>query len=437
MQAFGVADNKISPSNRMPDRSKSRIRTRSPRKANSSPIGAGMSITKLHVLQIQPRSEEMMPDLAGDVEMDEGDAWETVMALKSKPYISTLIRDMDYDARQRFLSSLNVDSDDKALSTHSSGGNHRGTSSDLNMEVDPLWEQVKVEARHALDPEPQAGPQLYQHILSQETMLDAVINVVSNEIATELILATEMSNLFHKMLTPEDSHSIHMDVMAAAMRSPSVGDALTAILFNRGLHALVGQRVSHRLWNADRTGLAKYLQSTVSRIYQADIHPAAKFGSGIYMNCGSGIVIGETAVVGDDVSILQGVTLGGTGKERGDRHPKVGRGVILQDGATVLGNIKVGDGAVVTAKSIVTKEVPPLARVSGVPAKVRSYREAIAADSDNLVVVESNADKECVDYNDNDTVDDDGDEGLERQMRYKYLKRWEAAHDMEDVLSEQ
>uniref|UniRef100_A0A7S2PMX6 serine O-acetyltransferase n=1 Tax=Leptocylindrus danicus TaxID=163516 RepID=A0A7S2PMX6_9STRA len=216
------------------------------------------------------------------------------------------------------------------------------------------------------------------------------------------------------------------------MRSPSVGDALTAILFNRGLHALVCHRVSHRLWKADRTGLAKYLQSTVSRIYQADIHPAATFGSGIYMNCGSGIVIGETAVVGDDVSILQSVTLGGTGKERGDRHPKVGRGVILQDGATVLGNIKVGDGAVITAKSIVTKEVPPLARVSGVPAKVRSYREAIA-DADNLVVGSANDDGEGFEYN-NNAVDGDGDEFLERQMQYKYLKRWEAAHDNVDAL---
>ena len=98
-------------------------------------------------------------------------------------------------------------------------------------------------------------------------------------------------------------------------------------------------------------------------------------GSGIYLNCGGGVVIGETTVVGDDVSILQGVTLGGTGKEAGDRHPKVGDGVILHDGATVLGNIAVGDGAVVTAKSIVTKPVPPLARVAGVPATVQSYRE--------------------------------------------------------------
>jgi len=150
------------------------------------------------------------------------------------------------------------------------------------------------------------------------------------------------------------------------------------------------------------------------------------------MNCGSGIVIGETAVVGDDVSILQSVTLGGTGKERGDRHPKVGRGVILQDGATVLGNIKVGDGAVITAKSIVTKEVPPLARVSGVPAKVRSYREAIA-DADNLVVGSANDDGEGFEYN-NNAVDGDGDEFLERQMQYKYLKRWEAAHDNVDAL---
>ena len=149
---------------------------------------------------------------------------------------------------------------------------------------------------------------------------------------------------------------------------------MLAILFHTGLHALVCYRVGHRLWQADRTGLAKYLQSTVSGHYSADIHPACSMGQGIYLCTAAGVVIGETATVGNDVSILHGVTLGGTGKELGDRHPKVQHGVILKDCATVLGNIPVGTGAVVMAKAIVNKPVPPLAIMSGVPAKVVKNR---------------------------------------------------------------
>lgn len=141
-----------------------------------------------------------------------------------------------------------------------------------------------------------------------------------------------------------------------------------------------------------------YMQSTVSRQFSADIHPACRMGHGIYLRTGAGVVIGETARVGNDVSILEGVTLGGTGKEAGDRHPKVGNGVIIGDGGTVLGNIKVEDGSVVTAKSIVTKPVPPLAVVGGVPAKIMHYR----------------------DLNDPDAFGDD----LQQHLAVKYLDEW-------------
>jgi serine O-acetyltransferase len=237
-----------------------------------------------------------------------------------------------------------------------------------------LWEQIELEARAALGPEPEAGPQIYQAILSQPNLTEAIVSVIAHEIETELIKATELHNLFLQMLTEEDKYFIHNDVVAAATRSPSIDSAITAVLFHTGLHALVCYRVGHRLWQAERNGLSYYLQSTVSRRYSADIHPACKMGSGIYLCSAAGVVIGETARIGNDVSILHGVTLGGTGKERGDRHPKVGHGVLLEDGATVLGNIPVGDGAVVTAKSIVTRAVEPLAVVSGVPAKQMSTR---------------------------------------------------------------
>ena len=196
----------------------------------------------------------------------------------------------------------------------------------------------------------------------------------TDEVQSELIPATQIKQLFMDNLNEWDAESIHCDAIAAATRSPSVELAVLAILFHTGLHALVCYRVGHRLWQADRTGLAKYLQSTVSRHYSADIHPACSMGQGIYLCTSAGVVIGETATVGNDVSILHGVTLGGTGKELGDRHPKVQHGVILKDCATVLGNIPVGTGAVVMAKAIVNKPVPPLAIMSGVPAKVVTTR---------------------------------------------------------------
>jgi serine O-acetyltransferase len=238
----------------------------------------------------------------------------------------------------------------------------------------PVWEQIKLEAHAALGPEPEAGPQIYQSILSQPSLTEAIVSVIAHEIENELIRATQLHNLFLEMLTPEDECIIEKDVIATAARSPSIDSALIAVLHNTGLHALVCYRVGHRLWQARRKGLAYYLQSTVSRRYSADIHPACRMGSGIYLKGGAGVVIGETVVMGNDVSILHGVTLGGTGKERGDRHPKVGHGVILEDGATVLGNIVIGDGAVITAKSIVTKPVEPLAVMAGVPAKLINYR---------------------------------------------------------------
>jgi len=243
-----------------------------------------------------------------------------------------------------------------------------------------LWEQIQLEAKLALQTEPEVGPQIYQSVLSQPTLLDALSSVIAQEIETELIPSTQLVNLICEMLSPheEDLLALEQDVIAAATRSPSIDSALTAMLHNTGLHALVAFRVGHRLWNAQRKGLAYYLQSTVSRRYSADLHPACTMGLGIYLKAGAGgIVIGETAKIGNNVSIMQGVTLGGTGKERGDRHPKVGSGVILGNDASVLGNIPVGDGAVVTSKSIVTKPVDPLAVVTGVPAKVIRYRSLL------------------------------------------------------------
>jgi serine O-acetyltransferase len=241
--------------------------------------------------------------------------------------------------------------------------------------IDPLWEQVRLEAQLALQLENQAGPQLYQGILSQSNLITAIVTIIAHEIASPLIPATAIKNLFLEILIQKDIHDIRYDLQAVSTRSPSVGTAMDAILFHNGYHALVCYRVAHRLWLAGRTGLAYFIQSVVSRTYSADIHPACTLGYSLYVRVGGGVVIGETATVGNDVTILEGVTLGGTGKETGNRHPKVHDGVIIYDGGTVLGNIIIGTGCVVTAKSIVTKPIPPLAIVNGVPARIQGYRQ--------------------------------------------------------------
>lgn len=160
------------------------------------------------------------------------------------------------------------------------------------------------------------------------------------------------------------------DLMAVFERDPACKGYVQPFLFFKGFQALQTHRVAHWLWGQGRETIAHYLQSRMSEIYDVDIHPATQMGSGIFIDHGTGIVIGETAVVGDDVSLMQGVTLGGTGAERGDRHPKIGRGVLLGAGAKVLGNIQIGDYAKVASGSVVLKPVPAGCTAAGVPARL-------------------------------------------------------------------
>ena len=160
------------------------------------------------------------------------------------------------------------------------------------------------------------------------------------------------------------------DLRAVFERDPACKGYVQPFLFFKGFQALQIQRVAHWLWGEGRETLAFYLQSRVSELFQVDIHPATRMGRGIFMDHGTGIVIGETAVVGDDVSMLHGVTLGGTGAERGDRHPKIGKGVLLGAGAKVLGNIEIGDYAKVASGSVVLRPVPKGCTAAGVPARL-------------------------------------------------------------------
>jgi serine O-acetyltransferase len=160
------------------------------------------------------------------------------------------------------------------------------------------------------------------------------------------------------------------DLTAVRTRDPAAESYLTPFLYYKGFHALQWHRIGHWLWQSDRRDLAHFLQSRVSEIFAVDVHPAVPIGRGVFIDHGTGLVVGETSVIGNDVSILHEVTLGGTGKERGDRHPKVRDGVLLCAGAKVLGNVEIGRDAKVGAGSVVLKDVPPCATVAGVPARI-------------------------------------------------------------------
>lgn len=160
------------------------------------------------------------------------------------------------------------------------------------------------------------------------------------------------------------------DLRAVISRDPAASEPLGPFLYFKGFHAMQAARLSHALWLADRAELALYLQSRISAVWGVDIHPAARLGTGLMFDHATGLVIGETAVVGDNVSLLHGVTLGGTGKETGDRHPKIGDGVMIGAHASILGNIKIGKGSSVAAGSVVLTNVPPHVTVAGVPAQI-------------------------------------------------------------------
>ena len=160
------------------------------------------------------------------------------------------------------------------------------------------------------------------------------------------------------------------DLKAVFERDPACKGYVQPFLFFKGFQALQTYRIAHWLWGRGRETLAFYLQSRMSEVFQVDINPATRIGRGVFIDHGTGIVVGETAVIGDDVSMLQGVTLGGTGAERGDRHPKIGKGVLLGAGAKVLGNITIGDYARIASGAVVLKPVPSGCTAVGVPARL-------------------------------------------------------------------
>src|SRR5919109_1026373 len=237
--------------------------------------------------------------------------------------------------------------------------------------VDPIWAAVRSEAEEVTRSEPALGGFIYATILSQPRLEDAVCHRLAQRLNHSDVDAGLISQTFDEVMAdhPELGTAFRHDLAAVYDRDPACSRYIEPLLYFKGFHALVTYRFAHELLKQGRRDFALYLQSQSSRIFAVDINPAARIGIGIMLDHGTGIVIGETAAVGDNCSILQNVTLGGTGKETGDRHPKIGANVLLSVGAKVLGNIKVGDCSVVGAGSVVLKEVPPRTTVAGVPAK--------------------------------------------------------------------
>jgi len=201
---------------------------------------------------------------------------------------------------------------------------------------------------------------------------EALGNLLAEKLAGHELDASQIRELFAAGCKGEPKliEASGADLAAIVARDPAAGGVLVPFLFFKGYHALQSWRLAHWLWVRNRRYLAFYLQNRISDLFAVDIHPAAHIGKGIMMDHATGVVIGETAVVEDNVSLLHAVTLGGTGKESGDRHPKIRSGVMIGAGAKILGNIEVGSGARVAAGSVVLQNVPPCVTVAGVPAKV-------------------------------------------------------------------
>ena len=238
--------------------------------------------------------------------------------------------------------------------------------------VDPVWEAVRAGATQIVRAEPSLANMAISAILNHETFEQSLAHRLAARLDHDDVSADLIRQAFAEILNdvPEIGQAARVDLAATLERDPACHRAVEPLLFFKGYQAIQTHRFAHAMFMAGRRDFALYLQSRSSQVFQVDINPAVVMGRGIMLDHGTGLVIGETAVVGDNVSILQNVTLGGTGKSDQDRHPKIGNGVLIGAGATVLGNIRIGDCSRIGAGSVVLKEVPPRVTVAGVPAKV-------------------------------------------------------------------
>lgn len=237
---------------------------------------------------------------------------------------------------------------------------------------DPIWDDLRKQAGELAAGEPALASFVHATILNHNRLEEAVSYHLAKRIGGEDIDQMLVREIFSEAMEadPEIGAALRADLAAVFARDPACHAYIEAFLYFKGFHALQSYRVAHWLWSVGRIGMAMFFQSRISRTFDVDIHPAARMGRGIHIDHATGVVIGETAVVEDDVSLFHNVTLGGTGKEKGDRHPKIRRGVLLSMGVKVLGNIEVGEYSRIGAGSVVLKSIPAHCTAVGVPAKV-------------------------------------------------------------------
>lgn len=238
--------------------------------------------------------------------------------------------------------------------------------------VDPVWSQIRGEAENMVIAEPMMASFVHSAVLHHAT-LEAALGYrmalklasaeISESVLRELIDAAYADN-------PDLGTAARADIMAVYERDPACHTMIQPVMFFKGFQAVQAYRVAHHLWVQGRKEIAYFLQMRTSEVFGVDIHPAARIGRGLMIDHAHSIVIGETAVVGDNVSMLHAVTLGGTGKEEEDRHPKIGDGVLIGAGAKILGNISIGNCSRVAAGSVVLEAVPANTTVAGVPARI-------------------------------------------------------------------
>jgi serine O-acetyltransferase len=238
--------------------------------------------------------------------------------------------------------------------------------------TDPVWARVRSEAEAVVRQEPQIAAFIQSALLDQDSLDTAIVHRISRRLEHPEVSAAAIAEAFLDAVddSPEIAEAFRADIIATYDRDPATTRFIEPVLYFKGFHAIQTHRLAHWLWHKHRKDFALYLQSRSSAAFQTDIHPAARIGKGIFLDHATGVVVGETAAIDDDVSILHGVTLGGTGSENGDRHPKIGKGVMIGAGAKILGNIEIGHCARIAAGSVVLKPVPHNVTVAGVPARV-------------------------------------------------------------------
>lgn len=263
-------------------------------------------------------------------------------------------------------------------------------------EVDPIWEQIREEVEYQADTEPLLASFLHTTVLKQAS-LEAMLSL---HLAQKLECSNFSSICWREVIAeafesdPSISKTVRADLNAFCERDPACDRLSLPLLYLKGFQGLQASRISHWLWDNSHKELALYLQSRISEVFAMDIHPAAKIGRGILVDHATSVVIGETAVVSDNVSMLHEVTLGGTGKDTGDRHPKVMCGVLLGAGAKILGNVTIGQGAKIGAGSVVLTDVPPHQTFAGIPARAVGKSQGVepAYDMDHSLYCDEEAD---------------------------------------------